>query len=243
MSDEKAPGRGYVPPPPIDQKLVVGSCGVAQFPNGAYEWQCTLPKGHEGRHADEQGIEFAQGYVKQENGSYVREGLQIEPPLPDLGPGTEFNAIPGPITTLPALDFSHELRAQHAAEIRDRSWEDEVIANAFEPVNDYKQDADKPPLMQAVFVPFGKTLLALAAMMEDMKHKHKLEGAKDPFQEWRQLPGAKWRWADAGARHAVKPPFSINTDDGRWPHILHAIWSLMAAYEKHLEESTTEERR
>jgi hypothetical protein len=112
----------------------------------------------------------------------------------------------------------------------------ELSAKVREAFNDYKQDAGKPPLMQAVLIPFGKTLLDLAAMMEDMKHKHKLEGAKDPFQEWRQLPGGKWRLADAGCRHTTNP-FAINNADGRWPHILHAIWGLMAAYEKHLEEA------
>jgi hypothetical protein len=102
-------------------------------------------------------------------------------------------------------------------------------------INDYKSDSDKPPLMQAVLIPFGKTLLAVAAMMEDMKHKHKLEGAKDPFQEWRQLPNAKWRLANAGARHATTP-FAVNTKDGTHLHIVHAIWGLMAAHEKYLEE-------
>jgi hypothetical protein len=108
-----------------------------------------------------------------------------------------------------------------------------------QPVNNYKVDSDKPPLMRAVLIPFGKTLLALAAMMEDMKHKHKLAGAKDPFQEWRQLPDAKWRCADAGARHSTTP-FAINHTDGEHLHILHAIWGLMAAHEKHLEETESQ---
>ncbi len=192
---EKAPGRGYVPPPPLDQKVVVGPCGAWSSPTGYFK--CKLAKGHEGAHEDQDGDPFLRGYV----------------------PG---NAAAVGKSTLPVFDYSHEL-PDNATVVRTD-------------VNDYKQDAGKPPLMQAVFVPFGKTLLALAAMMEDMKHKHKLEGAKDPFQKWRQLPNAKWRLANAGARHATTP-FQVNTKDGKHLQIVHAIWGLMAAYEKHLEET------
>lgn len=215
---ESAPGRGYVPPPPLDRKVVVGPCGVSSFANGGFP--CTLAAGHAGSHMDEDGDTFT--FTLSPNKPAVSEslvkgpGTPIEPYLPDLGPGTKF-------TALPVFDYSHEL-PDNATVVRTD-------------VNDYKQDADKPPLMQAVFVPFGKTLLALAAMMEDMKHKHKLEGAKDPFQEWRQLPGGKWRLADAGARHGVVAPFGVNEADGKHLHILHGIWCWMAAYEKHLEET------
>lgn len=103
------------------------------------------------------------------------------------------------------------------------------------PPNDYKPDEGKPPLMSAVLIPFRLTLLDLASMMRDMAAKHKLQGAEDPFQEWRQLPDAKARLADAGARHATNP-WEVNHADGRWLHLLHAIWGFMAAYEKWKEE-------
>ncbi len=228
MSDEKAPGRGYKPPPPISESLVNGPCGAAQFPDSQYKFPCVLPKGHVGSHRDEEGDEFARGYVKLENGSYVQESLPIDEKLV-YGPPEDgrpaMTQLP-PAHCVPLIDYSHELP--------DRAT---LVPLRTDTVNNYKQDAGKPPLMQAVLIPFGKTLLDLAAMMEDMKHKHKLEGAKDPFQEWRQLPGGKWRLADAGARHAVVNPFGVNTKDGKHLHILHAIWSLMAAYEKHLEEN------
>jgi hypothetical protein len=106
--------------------------------------------------------------------------------------------------------------------------------------NNYKTDEGKPPVVSAVFIPFRRTLLALAEMMGRQKIRHQLQGAKDPFQEWRHLPEGKGRLLDAGGRHALDP-WSPNTKDrvGDHPgdlHILHAIWGLMAAYEKHLEE-------
>lgn len=106
--------------------------------------------------------------------------------------------------------------------------------------NNYKQDGDKPPVMDAVFIPYCRTLLAIASMMQDMKVKHQLLGAKNPFQEWRQLPDAKRRLANAGARHALQP-WAHNTKDALpgtagHLHILHAIWGLMSAYEMHAED-------
>jgi hypothetical protein len=106
--------------------------------------------------------------------------------------------------------------------------------------NEYKVTAGKPPVVRAVFIPFGRTLLALAAMMERQAVRHKLQGAKDPYQEWRQLPNAKEVLTDAGGRHALDP-WTLNTKDavGDHPgdlHVLHAIWGLMAGHEKHLEE-------
>ena len=106
--------------------------------------------------------------------------------------------------------------------------------------NDYKKDESKPPVMDAIFIPYRHTLLALAAMMDDMRVKHQLQGASNPFEEWRQLPDAKKRLANAGARHALQP-WAHNTKDALpgtkgHLHILHAIWGLMSAYEKHAEE-------
>jgi hypothetical protein len=106
--------------------------------------------------------------------------------------------------------------------------------------NNYKTDTGKAPVVSAIFIPFGRTLLALAEMMERQKIRHKLQGAKDPFQEWRQLPEGKDRLVNAGGRHSLDP-WTPNAKDrvGDHPgdlHILHAIWGLMAAHEKHLEE-------
>ncbi len=223
--------RRYVPPPPISESLVKGPCGVAQFPDSLSTFPCVLPAGHEGSHRDEEGDEFKRGYVKQDNGSYVQEDLKSQlPPAHTVSDNSSGIVMPGmPIDPPVLIDYSHEVPyAQMDAD---------TSAKVRESVHDYKADTGKPPLMQAVFVPFGKTLLDLASMMEDMKHKHKLEGAKDPFQEWRQLPNAKWRFADAGARHSVVNPFEVNEKDGKHLHILHGIWCLMAAYEKHLEET------
>jgi hypothetical protein len=102
-------------------------------------------------------------------------------------------------------------------------------------VNDYKPDAGKPPVMDAVFIPYRRTLLAIAAMKADMAKKHKLQGAANPFEEWKQLPDGKRRLANAGARHALQP-WTINTKDGTHLHIIHAIVGLMMAAELHLEE-------
>lgn len=106
--------------------------------------------------------------------------------------------------------------------------------------NNYKTDEGKAPVVTAIFVPFRRTLLAIAEMMERQKTRHKLQGARDPFQEWRQLPNGKDRLVNAGGRHAMEP-WEPNTKDrvGDHPgdlHILHAIWGLMAAYEKHVED-------
>lgn len=102
--------------------------------------------------------------------------------------------------------------------------------------NDYKKDDGKPPVLDAVLIPFRRTLLAVAAMAEDMRAKHQLAGSNDPYQEWRQLPDGKSRLSNAGARHAMNP-WAVNTRDGQHLHIMHAIWGLMAAYEKHLSDA------
>ncbi len=138
-------------------------------------------------------------------------GLRIEAPRPPM----------------PVLDFSHEVKAQREYDARD-----------------YKPDTGKAPVVEAVFIPFGRTLLALAEMMERQKVRHKLQGAKDPFQEWRKLPGGKSRLANAAGRHVLEP-WTPNAKDrvGDHPgdlHILHAIWGLMAAYERHLQEEKHE---
>ncbi len=126
---------------------------------------------------------------------------------------------------MPVLDFQHEIDAQREADARD-----------------YKPDTGKAPVVEAMFIPFGRTLLALAEMMERQKIRHKLQGAKDPFQEWRKLPGGKSRLANAAGRHVLEP-WTPNAKDrvGDHPgdlHILHAIWGLMAAYERHLQEES-----
>lgn len=101
--------------------------------------------------------------------------------------------------------------------------------------NDYKPDEGKPPVMDAVFIPYRRSLLAIAAMKADMAIKHKLLGAVDPFLEWMQLPNAKRRLANAGARHALQP-WNVNVKDGSHLHITHAIVGLLMALELHLKE-------
>jgi hypothetical protein len=105
--------------------------------------------------------------------------------------------------------------------------------------NDYKVTAGKPPVVSAVFIPFRRTLLALAAMMERQAVRHKLQGARDPYQEWRQLPNAQAVLLEAAGRHSLDP-WGLNTKDavGDHPgdlHLLHALWGFMAAHEKHLD--------
>lgn len=208
MSDQPihAGNKGYKGPPPSP----VSVCGIMQFPDSRASWCCALQAGHTGDHVDFDGERFSRGYVKNAAGSYVQEAESLPALTPESGP-VEVVAVVVPV------DDGGENWAPWPA------------------VNDYKQDVGKPPLMEAVLIPFGKTLLDLAAMMEDMKHKHKLAGAADPFQEWRKLPGGKWRWANGGARHATTP-YEVNTEDGTHLHILHAIWGLMASYELHLQE-------
>ncbi len=103
-------------------------------------------------------------------------------------------------------------------------------------VNDYKQDQGKPPMLDAL-VPFYPALRALAAMMNDMKAKHKLEGAKDPFNEWRQLPNAKARLMNAAGGHLLQGPWKINEKDGNHLHAVHALFGLLAGITIHVEET------
>lgn len=102
---------------------------------------------------------------------------------------------------------------------------------------DYKKDADKPPVLDAVFIPYRRALMAIAAMKQDMAEKHKLQGAAAPFEEWRKLPNAKRRIANAAARHLMRP-WEVNTEDGSHLHIVHCICGLLMALEKHLEETS-----
>lgn len=102
-------------------------------------------------------------------------------------------------------------------------------------VNDYKPDDGKPPVMDAVLIPYRRSILAIAAMKADMAVKHKLLGAVDPFLEWMQLPNGKKRLANAGARHSLQP-WKVNTQDGGHLHITHAIVGLLMALELHLKD-------
>ncbi len=101
--------------------------------------------------------------------------------------------------------------------------------------NDYKPDGDKAPVLDAVHIPFRRAILALARMAQDMAVKHKLEGAKDPYNEWRQLPDARRRLSNAAARHGDNP-WQVNTKDGTHLHALHALWGWMASVELWEEE-------
>ncbi len=113
----------------------------------------------------------------------------------------------------------------------------DIVAEFSAPVvNDYKQDQGKPPMLEAL-LPFYPALRALAAMMNDMKAKHKLEGAKDPFNEWRQLPNAKARLMNAAGGHLLQGPWKINEKDGNHLHAVHALFGLLAGITIHVEET------
>lgn len=105
--------------------------------------------------------------------------------------------------------------------------------------NNYKRDDNKPPVLDAVLIPYRRSLLAIAAMKADMAVKHKLQGAVNPFLEWTHLPDAKKRLSNAGARH-ILDPWSLNTQDALpgtpgHLHMVHGIVGLLMALEKHLE--------
>jgi len=108
------------------------------------------------------------------------------------------------------------------------------------PPNDYKTDVGKAPLLDALR-PFAPALLALARMMDDMQHKHRLAGAADPFNEWRQLPEVRKRLGNGLLRHVVgHDPWSPNTADalpGKEPHLhaVHGLFNLLGAITAHLE--------
>lgn len=99
---------------------------------------------------------------------------------------------------------------------------------------DYKKDQDKPPMLDAL-VPFYPALEWLARMMEDAKKAHKLEGAEDPFNEWRKLPDAKRRLSQAWARHVLKGPWTMD-DKLPHPHAVLALFNNLAALTLHAEE-------
>jgi hypothetical protein len=96
--------------------------------------------------------------------------------------------------------------------------------------NDYKPDTGKPPVRSAVLIPFRHALLALARMMQGQVARHGLAGAKDPFQEWAQLPDAEKRLHEAQGRHTLCPDHSINPDSGE-THELHDLWNILAVVE------------
>jgi hypothetical protein len=101
--------------------------------------------------------------------------------------------------------------------------------------NDYKKDAGKPPVLDAL-LPFYPALEALAAMMVDAAKAHKIEGATDPFNEWRQLPQAKKRLANAAARHLLKGPWKQD-DVLPHPHAVLALFNLLASITIHAEDN------
>lgn len=101
--------------------------------------------------------------------------------------------------------------------------------------NNYKTDAGKPPLLDAL-VPFYPALRRLALMMVDAAKAHKLNGAKDPFNEWRQLPDAKRRLANAGVRHMLKGPWKHDDVLVNHPHAALALFNVLASLTLHEEE-------
>lgn len=93
--------------------------------------------------------------------------------------------------------------------------------------NDYKKDGDKPPVLAAL-MPFYPALEALARLMVDSAEKHKLQGAEDSFSQWRQLPNAQERLANAGTRHNLKGPWTIDPDSGHC-HQVHNLFNVLAS--------------
>ena len=104
--------------------------------------------------------------------------------------------------------------------------------------NDYKQDVGKVPLLAAL-QPFAPALYALARMMDDMQHKHRLAGSSDPFNQWAQLPAAKARMAEAMERHLLPEDctlWDVNTKDGNHLHATHGLFNLLGSLTLHLRE-------
>jgi hypothetical protein len=108
--------------------------------------------------------------------------------------------------------------------------------------NDYKQDKGKAPLLDAL-LPFAPALMALARMMDDMQHRHRLAGSSDPFNQWKQLPQAKKRMANGMARHILEHgPWTFNKADALpgtegHLHVTHALFNLLGALTLHLEDN------
>ncbi len=100
-------------------------------------------------------------------------------------------------------------------------------------MNDYKKDADKAPVLDAL-LPFYPALEALARMMVDSAVRHKIEGADDPFNQWRQLPDAKKRLANAAGRHILKGPWTLDPESGHL-HATHALFGILSALTLHQE--------
>jgi hypothetical protein len=101
--------------------------------------------------------------------------------------------------------------------------------------NDYKTDQGKPPLLDAL-LPFYPALARLALMMQDAAEVHRLQGAVDPFNQWRQLPDAKRRLANAGARHLLKGPWVHDDVLKDHPHAALALFNILASLTLHEEE-------
>ena len=100
---------------------------------------------------------------------------------------------------------------------------------------DYKKDADKAPLLDAL-LPFYPALEALARMMVDSAEKHKIAGSADPFNQWRNLPNAKARLSNAAGRHLLKGPWTTDPDSGHL-HMTHALFGVLASLTLNVEET------
>lgn len=107
--------------------------------------------------------------------------------------------------------------------------------------NDYKTDQGKPPLLDAL-LPFYPALARLALMMQDAAEVHRLKGAVDPFNQWRQLPDAKRRLANAGARHLLKGPWVNDEVLKGHPHAALALFNVLASLTLHEEEQAAKGR-
>ena len=89
-----------------------------------------------------------------------------------------------------------------------------------------KYDRGKPPVARGVLQQFPDAVRAIAVLSAFGADKYTWEG-------WHQVPDGEQRYLDAAARHLLahcKDPGSFDHESGA-PHIIAAIWGLMASYQ------------
>lgn len=108
--------------------------------------------------------------------------------------------------------------------------EAEVLSD--KPLTGVKHNKLKAPLdiLQTRQFPKALQALALATAFGNKKYK---DTDKD-FLNFKRVPGGSQTYFDAAARHNVQ---RIDTDeDSGLPHLVHAVWNMLAALEISIEE-------
>lgn len=96
-----------------------------------------------------------------------------------------------------------------------------------------KDDKGKPPVTQFLRQ-FPKAIKYLAKLSEYGHNTYGAEEDNDAWDNWKKVENAKFRYEQAGGRHALEEEGPI--DESGFKHVAHAAWNFIAVLELELED-------